>query len=199
MRELRLRTVLAAALAVAPAALAADPFVLTADTTSGPPATVTASGSNLADLVQDLVETRDAFGAFDGQAFRAALDYGGVRNAIRFEQNAAGTSSTLSIPSTGFSRTFTGANEAEVRRKIEDFLLKDGAQAYARFLREVNERSTIGVTDGNPLAATALLANYSSFEFGALRRVRFLPSRRVGPRRPWECQMPPRHVPRRRR
>ena len=155
--------------ALAAAARAADPFVLNAQTTSGPPATVTASGSNIADLVQDLVETSGQFGAFDGQAFRAALDYGGIRQAIRFEQNASGTSSTVSIPSTGFSRTFTGSNEADVRRQIEDFLLKEGAKEYARFLRTVNEQSTIGVADGNPLAATALLASHAFFKFGIQR------------------------------
>jgi hypothetical protein len=159
----------AASFVVAPPASAADPFVLTAETTSGTPSSVTASGHSLPDLVSNLVTTKDRFASFDGAAFRASLDYGGVRNALRFQQNAAGTSATVSIPSTGFSRTFTGSSEGEVRDKIRDFLLKGGAREYARFLRTVNERSLIGVTDGNPLAATAILANTSFYKFGLQR------------------------------
>jgi hypothetical protein len=159
----------AASFVVAPPTLAADPFVLTAETTSGTPSSVTASGHSLPDLVSNLITTRSEFASFDGAAFRASLDYAGVRNAIRFQQNAAGTSATVTIPSTGFSRTFTGSSETEVRDKIRDFLLKDGAKEYARFLRTVNERSLIGVTDGNPLAATAILSNTSFYRFGLQR------------------------------
>ena len=31
----------------------------------------------------------------------------------------------------------------------------EGAEEYAKFIREVNKRTTLGVSDGNPLAATA--------------------------------------------
>ena len=146
-----------------------DPFVLTAETTTGSPIAITASGSSLPDLVDDLVSRENEFGAFEGEAFTASLDYGRVREAIRFQQNATGTSATVTIPSTGFSRTFTGDNEREVRDQIRDFLLKEGAKEYARFLRTVNQHSLIGVADGNPLAATALLANASFFKFGLQR------------------------------
>src|SRR5512133_2147875 len=117
---------LAAALAAASFACGAEPFALTA------------SGSSLPDLVSNLITTKSEFASFDGAAFRASLDYAGVRNAIRFQQNASGAS--------------------DVRDKIRDFLLKDGTTQYARLLRTVNERSLLGVTDGNPLAATATLA-----------------------------------------
>ena len=153
----------------APVLRADDPFVLTAETTTGDPSAVTASGSSLPDLVDDLIGREDEFGAFEGEAFTASLDYGRIREAIRFQQNAAGTSATVTIPSTGFSRTFTGSNEREVRDEIRDFLLKQGAKEYARFLRTVNEQSLIGVADGNPLAATALLSNASFFKFGLQR------------------------------
>jgi hypothetical protein len=162
-------TALVSLAVLTPAARGADPFVLTAQTTSGPPASVTASGSSLPNLVDDLVQTQNQFGAFQGQAFRAGLDYGSIKQAIRFEQNAAGTSATVSIPSTGFSKTFTGSTDRDVRNQIRDFLLKQGATEYARFLRTVNERSLIGVADGNPLAATALLADSSFFKFGLQR------------------------------
>ena len=169
-RSLCVAIVAMLALAAAPTGvLADDPFVLTAGTTTGAPTEDTASGSSLPDLVDDLISRENEFGAFEGEAFTASLDYGRIREAIRFQQNAAGTSATVTIPSTGFSRTFTGANEREVRDEIRDFLLKQGAREYARFLRTVNQRSLIGVADGNPLAATALLANSSFFKFGLQR------------------------------
>ena len=147
-------------------ARADDPFAFTARTTSGTPQTVRVSGSSLPDLADDLVRTQSQFLALQGQAFDASLRYGGLSNAVRYSQNAAGTSATLAIPSTGFSRTFTGANEDDLRDQIEDFLREDGADEYARFLREVNQRTVIGVTDGNPLATTALLSDLAFDRFG---------------------------------
>ena len=144
-------------------------FTVTAETTSGPPASVTESGSSVIDLVQNLIGTSEQFAAFQGQAFDASLDYGDVPGAIQFQRNAAGTSATVSIPSTGFTRTFTGANEQEVLDEIEDFLLRDGAAEYARFLRTVNETSMLGVVDGNPRAATAVFSDSAFFKFGLQR------------------------------
>ena len=146
-----------------------DPFSLTAQTTTGTPQTITESGSSVIDLVQNLIETQDQFAGFQGQAFTASLDYGGVPDAIQFSRNAAGTSATVTIPSTGFSRTFTGSNEQEVLDEIEDFLLKEGASEYARFLRTVNEQSMLGVVDGNPRAATAMFSDDAFFKFGLHR------------------------------
>jgi hypothetical protein len=111
----------------------------------------------------------EQFKALEGRAFSAALRYGGIPNAVRFEQNAAGTSATLAIPATGFRREFTGNSRSDVEDQIRDFLLKEGTSAYAKFLRTVNERSLIGVTDGNPLAATAVFADSAFTKFGLLR------------------------------
>ena len=159
----------AALFLLAGSARAQTPFVINAQTTSGTPAQASASGSSVVDLVQNLIESESQFADFQNQAFNASLDYGAVPDAIRFQRNAAGTSATVTIPSTGFSRTFTGASEDEVYDKIKDFLLKEGAKEYAKFLREVNERSLLGVTDGNPLAATAVLSNSAFFKFGLQR------------------------------
>jgi hypothetical protein len=167
------RSVIAFAVAVLTIAIdgarADDPFAFTARTTSGTPQTIRVSGSSLPDLAEDLVRTQSQFLALQGQAFDASLRYGGLSNAVRYSQNAAGTSATLAIPSTGFSRTFTAANEEDLRDQIEDFLREDGADEYARFLREINERTVIGVTDGNPQATTALLSDLTYEQFGLHR------------------------------
>lgn len=149
-------------------ARADDLFQLTARSAAGNQQ-ATASGSSVLDLASDLIKAQSEFEPLDNQAFNATLRYGRIRDAIQFQRNAAGTSATLSIPSTGFSRTFTGATERQVLDKVEDFLLKQGAREYAKFLRGVNERSLLGVADGNPLAATALLAEASFSKFGIQR------------------------------
>jgi hypothetical protein len=157
--------VLASAWTAGPAH-ARDPFDLSVQTTAGAPESLTVSDSNLPDLVDELVKAKDRLATFQNKPVAATLNYGGVRDAIRFDQNAAGTSATLSIPLVGFSRTFTGPTRGNVRDQIVDFLLKESANPYARLLRQVNERSTVGVTDGNPLAATALMADGAYLRFG---------------------------------
>ena len=150
-------------------ALAQSPFSISAQTTTGTPTQATVSGSSVVDLVDNLIESQQQFAGFQNQAFDASLNYGAINNAIQFQRNAAGTSATVTIPSTGFTRTFTGTSEADVRKKIEDFLVKEGAHEYAKFLKTVNQRSLLGVTDGNPQAATALLSNSAFFRFGLQR------------------------------
>ena len=145
------------------------PFVVNAQTTTGAPTQATVSGSSIIDLVENLIESQGQFANFQNQGFDASLNYGAITDAIQFQRNAAGTSATVTIPSTGFSRTFTGGNETEVREQIEDFLLQEGAREYARFMRQVNERSLLGVTDGNPQAATAILSNSAFARFGLHR------------------------------
>jgi len=117
------------------AALAQSPFTITGQTTTGTPTQATVSGSSVVDLVDHLIESQQDFSSFQNQAFNASLNYGAVPNAIQFQRNAAGTSATVTIPSTGFTRTFTGTSEADVRKKIEDFLVKEGAHEYAKFLK----------------------------------------------------------------
>lgn len=150
-------------------ARAQDPLSISAGSTSGPPQQVTVSGSNVIDLVEGVIQSQDQFASFQGRGVSATLSYGRMTEAIQFQRNAAGTSATITIPSTGFTRTFTGQSDQEVLDKIEDFLLKEGADEYARFLRKVNEQSLIAVVDGNPQAATAQLSNSAFFKFGLNR------------------------------
>ncbi len=150
-------------------ARANDPFLLTARTESGVPTSVSASGSSVVDLVDDLVNTRSDFVLVAGRPFAASLQYGKIEDAVLFQQNGSGTAATLTIPSTGFTRTFTGSDADDVYDQIREFLVKEGDSEYAAFLRTINERSLLGVTDGNPLAATALLSNGTFTRFGLER------------------------------
>jgi hypothetical protein len=147
-------------------ARAEDPFTLTAQTTSGAAGSASASSNNVVDLVGNLINTEDDFAALQNRSLSGSLRYGGVNDAVLFTRNASGSSATINIPSTGFSKTFTADNQNDLEDQIRDFFEKDGADAYADFLREINRLSTIGVTDGNPLATTAILADMGFYRFG---------------------------------
>jgi hypothetical protein len=161
--KFRLLTVAMLAVMLIPSAGRADVFGLDVVGTSD---SVRTRSDSLPDLIDDLINAEERFEVFDGQAFNANLTYGGVPNAMLFSTNAAGTSATLTIPSTGFTRTFTGDSRDDVQDQIEDFLLEEGAREYARFLEEINRRSLLGVVDGNPRATTAIMSDHAFTAFG---------------------------------
>src|SRR5438874_7193331 len=91
------------------AARANDPFTLTA---SGGGTNVTASSNNVVDLAGNLINSESQFLSLANKNVTGTLRYGGLNNAVLFTRDAAGTSATLTIPSTGFNKTFTAANES---------------------------------------------------------------------------------------
>lgn len=119
--------------------------------------------NNLLTLVDKIINGKDEFAFFagPGAAYVGTLRYGQVQNAINFSMNAPRTSADLNIPSIGFTRTFVGANQADLENQIEAFLKKDGADVYARFLKSMAAQSLVAVSDGNPNATTAIAAGQS--------------------------------------
>jgi hypothetical protein len=149
-------------------ARADDPFTLTAQ---GGPITASANGDNLVDLIDNLIKSEVQFTPLANHAFVGSLRYGELDNAVLFSRNASGTSATLTIPSTGFTRTFTAANEDDLEDEVREFFEKDGGGAYAGFLRELGRQTSLGVNDGNPLATTATLADLGFYRFGYRPRI----------------------------
>src|SRR5204862_1280118 len=125
------------------------------------------NGTDLIGLTTHLIEQENEFANFLNRSYSANINYLGVKNALQLTSNATGTSVTVHIPSTGFTRTFMGASAEDVRRQIEDFIKKNGADEYARFQKSINESSKIAPLDGNPQAATAWLnaGAFSRFAF----------------------------------
>jgi hypothetical protein len=166
-----LAVILVTVAAVAPGprrARGAEPFELTA---TGGGSTVTGAGSNVIDLVEDLIDSQGQFEALADENLAGTLRYGELDNAVLFTRNAAGTSATLTIPSTGFTKTFTAASEDELEDQVRDFFEDEGADAYADFLAQINRQTSFGVSDGNPLATTALLADLGYERFGLRTRI----------------------------
>jgi len=144
-------------------AQASDFFNLSA---TGTTTTVSANGSNVLNLADELIQRDSQFASLSGQAVTGSLRFGTLNHAINFTENAGGTSATLTIPSTGFTRTFTAANSAALDTQIRNFLKTDGANAYADLIKVVDRTSPVAATDGNPLSSTAVIADDPFNRFG---------------------------------
>ena len=157
----RLAAVVAVAvLAPAAAAWADDLFGVTVTDDQGNSVTVT--GESLFDLAENVIESQGDFERFEGTDFTGSLDYAGLDDAIVIDGNTD-DSVRVRIPSIGFDRTFADEDEAE------EFLRQDGADTLAEFIGVVNRETLVGVTDGNPAALTATLADDAYRTFGGYR------------------------------
>ncbi|MGD0542476.1 MAG: hypothetical protein ABSB33_13265, partial [Tepidisphaeraceae bacterium] len=102
--------------------LATDFFGVTA---TGGGNTVTVGGSNLINLTDNLINEESTFASLAGTNLTGTLSYGGIPNALVFTENAAQTSATITIPITGFTKTFVGTSSSNLQSQIKDFLMKD--------------------------------------------------------------------------
>jgi hypothetical protein len=128
--------------------------------------TVFVQGSNIIHLTNNLFDLSDGFAPLAGQNVSASLSWGGVPNALLFSENASQSSATLTIPSTGFTKTFTASSESDLQSQIKDFIKSDGDGAYAAFLEQMDEHSPGAALDGNPQASTAIVADSVFNQFG---------------------------------
>lgn len=161
----RLAAVLALALA-SPALADDDLFSVMVAPTGAGPAPITVADSSVIDLSNHLIDTTGAFAPFFGVAFQASLTYADVPNAIVFTMSADRQTATLQLLGQPV-RTFSAAN-GSLSDQIEDYLRGDrgGKRDLRRFFDELNRRSLVAVTDGNPLASTARAAQYVFDRFG---------------------------------
>ncbi len=151
----------AAALAALPGLVqASDLFQVTAITTSGAPLTISAGGENMPDLIENVINTQGDFAQLGSRDFSGTLTYAGVPNAMIVDVNAEGTQAVLRIPSTGLVKVFNAANREDLEDQVVDWIKEDGSSEYAKFLREIEKESLVGVVDGNPSSATAFMANH---------------------------------------
>ncbi len=129
-------------------------------------AAIRSSGAELLPQLQDLIENQGLFNALNGRAFTASLRYGEVGDALRITRNASGTSATVTSRLSGLNQRFSATSPSQLRRQIEDFLKKNGAEQYAAFLGAIDRQSVLGLIDGNPHAATAVIAQDAFVHWG---------------------------------
>lgn len=136
--------------------------------------TVRQSSSSAEDLVTAVVNNEDAFAVFAGQVSNGALKFQGVRDAIVLNQQADGSGSVQFLSDNG-TILRTGPDGRQYRyeqvtfaslSELEDYMKKNGSAVYARFLKEINRLSTLGVSDGNPSSSTASTARHDFSIFG---------------------------------
>lgn len=143
---------------------AEDLFSLTA---IGTGSTNTVGSKSLLSLVEQVINGTGQFNYFQANdLLLGTLRYAGVNDAIRFTNNAAGTSARIIIPSTGLNRQFTGGTRAQVEDQIEQFLKTEGSAEVAKFLKAMAAQSLVAVTDGNPNSTTAFSAAQTYGNYG---------------------------------
>lgn len=159
------KAVSAVFLAVLASPAFADPLFGVSATGGGN--SVSVSGSSLPDLLDDSINASGSFSSLKNTDASVNVTYAGIKDAIQLSVNAAGTSATLALPGIGFSKTFTGSTREELQTQIEDFLKKDGAETYLKFLASVNQQTVAAVVDGNPSAQTAVMAQRAFSRWGS--------------------------------
>jgi hypothetical protein len=156
LRSLRVALIFGAA----SACYAVQPFTGSATTTDSlPPVDITAGGKNFFDFLDSLTKAQGQFQLLDNRPYSASVSFLGVENAMRFITNATGSTITLILTPSGFSRTFTGLTKEDVNNQLDEFFKREGATTIADFLKAIAKTSPIAVTDGNPTSATAVAAN----------------------------------------
>lgn len=167
MRKLRYRLGVSATivmLILASRTQADDFFNLVAVGSGG--TTVANGGPNILHLTDNLISLNSNFVSLVGQNVSSSVSWGGVPNAIELTENAAQTTATLKFPTTGFIATFVGTDGSNLQSQIHDFIKQDGDQAYAQFLKSMDQLSPVATLDGNPQASTALIADDVFARFG---------------------------------
>lgn len=151
-------------LLLAPAAARAQLFSLTGTDGTN---TVNVGSNHLIDLLDEGINSSGQFATLNPSASQSlSLNYGGVANAITIDKNASNTQATLHFGPTGVTRVFNGTDAADLQRQIEDYLKGQGGSDLKDFLKEINKLSVIAVSDGNPNATTARMAEFSYNRFG---------------------------------
>jgi hypothetical protein len=130
--------------------------------------TVTAGGSSVLNLVQNLSNNSSQFSVLKNQNFNAAVNYVGISNAIVINQSFDSSGNrvlNLQVPTVGVNKTFSSAN-GSLETQIRNYLKRNGLADLANFQKQVNSTTFAGVMDGNPLAATSMLQDAGFQEFG---------------------------------
>lgn len=146
---------------------AADLYTLTGTSTSTGQS-VTATGSNFVDLLKNASNSSDQFQTLKGQPATYTLNRGST-TIIKMTRDSNGTTATITIPSTGQSKTFTGSSESDVRNQIADYLKKDVDHAVENLNKRLNQETKNSFIDGNPHAVTAFMADDAFYRFGIIR------------------------------
>jgi hypothetical protein len=142
------------------------PIDVVVHTTDSSPITINATGSHMLDLTSDIANTRGPFAPLAGRPYTATFNVGSIQNLLQLSSNAPGTTISLRDPLSGQAQNFIATTKAKAETKIRRFLQQNLNTVFVGYQRTLNGNSGIGVTDGNPLAATAFLGTDAFNRFG---------------------------------
>ena len=123
--------------------------------------------SSLPDLVKNLIKKDHEFSILGAQTtYSGSLRYFGLNDALVITVNTAALTVHLTSALTGLDTTITGTSEDDLKKKLADWFYLDGGKAATKLLREAIKSSAAAITDGNPGATTALMADSTFRNFG---------------------------------
>ena len=133
----------------------------------GQTTTVHADSNSLISLVENVSGSTGQFAPLSKQAFNSTISYAGLPSAIQLGQSfdpAGNRIVNVRVPSVGLNQSFSSAN-GDLSRQVRDFLKRDGLADLTAFQSVVARETAVGVVDGNPLAADAMLADAGYQQF----------------------------------
>lgn len=134
---------------------------------------VTIESNNLPGLIKNTVNRAGQLAGFTGVNSTTSISYIGIPNAIKLNVNPTGNTVTVSIPSVGFKKTFTGTTPEETQNQVTQYLKKNTDKIWTKFQEIAIAQSPIMVTDGNPGSTTAFLATQTYMRFATHADLRY--------------------------
>jgi hypothetical protein len=135
--------------------------------TDGSGVAVNVQQKDVSQTTQDIANSVGSYTPLAGHPFKAIYSVGGAKNVVQFTGDTPRTTLTLIDPRTGHLQVFKDVTAADTIKDVDDFLKSGGLTGpFASYQRAINTESSLGVTDGNPLAATAVFANDAFTQFG---------------------------------
>lgn len=146
-------------LGMGPNLQAADPLQVYIEVTTGTGQTYLIGGTNVENVIRQVIERQGELAAIAGEPFVAQLNYLGVPDSAILSVSADGKSATLEVPAANFKKNFSATSPDKLNSEVQNFIRKDGSKQLAEMRRQVNKESPVGITDGNPNSTTALTAS----------------------------------------
>ena len=149
-------------------------------TTDASPISLEATQNDLRNASQQLVNDLGAYTPLAGRPFVATYSVAGAKDVLQLTSDATGQVLTITDLKTGKFQTFVAATKQAALAELTSFLNSNLPKAFGGYQTALNTLSSVGVTDGNPLAATAFFANDAFTQFGLVPAIPQAPIMSIG-------------------
>ncbi|MDF7822721.1 hypothetical protein P4B35_01745 [Pontiellaceae bacterium B12227] len=126
--------------------------------------------SSFPDLMDDFISGKGGFSALSGKdVYSGDIRFFGIPDILRLDVSKLPNDTyqiNLSSSLSQLDQTFIAVNKEDLRRQFVDWILVEGDTEALNFLEAVALASTAAISDGNPGATTARMADSSFDLFG---------------------------------